>query len=86
MRDKLIPLVTMLVAGAATSLVCIIYKYDTLYSLKLLLGVLLCFYLIGLIAKKLLMKVIREDEEEEQEDGQEGEEGQEDGGEGIEEK
>lgn len=61
----MIPLVTMLTAGAATSLICIIKGYDTLYSLKLLLGVLLCFYLIGLVAKKLLTKVMKDPEEEE---------------------
>lgn len=74
MKEKMIPLVTMLTAGAVTCLVCILKKYETLYSLKLLLAVLIVFYVIGRIAKKLLDRVTAQpaaEDEDEEGDGQE---------------
>lgn len=78
MKEKMIPLVTMLTAGTVTCLVCILNKYETLYSLQLLLTVLIVFYIIGRIAKKLLDRVMAQPiaEEEEAEEGEEEEDAQ----------
>jgi len=67
MREKMVPLVIMLTAGAATSIICIWKQFDTLYSLKVLLAVLVGFYLLGLLAKKLYGKVMKPDLPEEEE-------------------
>ena len=76
MREKMIPLVTMLLTGAVTGILCIWKQYDTLYSLKALLGVLIGFYILGLIARHLYRKVTAEKpvpptEEEENGEGSE---------------
>lgn len=52
------PVITMLTAGAVTCIVSIANDMDKLFSLFLLLGVLIVFYIIGLIAKGIIMKVI----------------------------
>ena len=83
MRERMIPLVTMLLAGAVTGILCIWKQYDTLYSLKALLGVLIGFYILGLIARKLYRKVTAEKPApEEEETGEEGEAGEASLGEG----
>lgn len=79
MREKMIPLVIMLTAGAATSIICIWKQFDTLYSLKVLLAVLVGFYLLGLLAKKLYGKVLMSDQPEEEETEQNPEEQQKEG-------
>jgi len=58
LREKFIPTVTMLTAGAIVSITCIIKDVDTLYSLKVLLGTLILFYIIGLIGRKIILSVI----------------------------
>ena len=60
MQNHYIPAATMLSAGAIVSIFCIIKKVDVLYSLKLLLVMLLIFYIVGLIAKKILGRVEEE--------------------------
>lgn len=60
MQNHYIPAVTMLSAGAIVSIFCIIKKVDVLYSLKLLLVMLLIFYIVGLIAKKIIGRVEEE--------------------------
>ena len=57
MQNHYIPAVTMLSAGAIVSIFCIIKKVDVLYSLKLLLVMLVVFYIIGLIAKKIMGRI-----------------------------
>lgn len=58
MREKLIPVITMLTAGAITSIICIVQRRDALKSLIILLCVLIIFYIIGRIAKALIYKII----------------------------
>ncbi len=60
MQNRYIPAVTTLSAGAIVSIFCIIKKVDVLYSLKLLLAMLIVFYIIGLIAKKIIGRVEEE--------------------------
>lgn len=67
MQRKYIPAFVMLLAGAVTSIVEIITKMDVLKSLKILLAVLIIFYIIGCIAKAIVIKVL--------DDGQGDEEG-----------
>ena len=62
MRNRYIPAFTMLSAGAIVSIFCIVKKMDVLYSLKLLLAMLIIFYLIGLVAKRVIGKIQEEAE------------------------
>lgn len=62
MQNRYIPAITMLSAGAIVSIFCIVNKIDTLYSLKLLLGMLIAFYIVGLVVKRIFGK-IQEDAE-----------------------
>lgn len=57
MQNRYIPAITMLSAGAIVSIFCIIYKVDTLYGLKLLLGMLIVFYIVGLVVKRIFSKI-----------------------------
>ncbi|MFW5632960.1 MAG: hypothetical protein ACOCM4_04525 [Acetivibrio ethanolgignens] len=81
MKTRYIPAVTMLSAGAVVSITSIIKQWDVLYSLKLLLGVLIVFYIIGLIAKAMITRTLEKDgrppEEYVEETDAESEEGQE---------
>ncbi len=56
MKEKYIPALIMLIAGAVTSILDIINKVELLSSLKRLLFVLILFYIIGLIVKAILKK------------------------------
>lgn len=58
MRDRFIPALITLIAGALTCIIDIYYKSDLLSSLKRLLLVLIVFYVIGLIAKAIINKVL----------------------------
>lgn len=60
MQNRYIPAFTMLSAGAVVSIFCIVKKVEVLYSLKLLLAMLVLFYIIGLIAGKIIGKVQEE--------------------------
>lgn len=85
MKTRYIPAVTMLSAGAVVSISSIVKQWDVLYSLKLLLGVLIVFYILGLIAKALVVRTLEKDgrppeeytEEEETEPKEAEDEGQE---------
>lgn len=57
MRDKYIPAFIMLLAGAITSFINIVNKIDVYTSLKRLLLVLVVFYIVGLITRRLLLKI-----------------------------
>lgn len=58
MKLEFIPKFVMLLAGAVVCIITIVKDMDVTYSLALLLGVLVIFYIIGLIAKKIIQKVI----------------------------
>lgn len=60
MKYKNLPAIIMLIAGAITSIVCIINKFSLLNTLKVVLVVLLIFYVIGLIANKIMTKINKE--------------------------
>ncbi|MBQ8591470.1 MAG: hypothetical protein IJ485_01795 [Lachnospiraceae bacterium] len=53
MKTKQIPLVLMLIAGAATSIITYIRNYELKDMLTILLLVLLVFYIVGLLIKKM---------------------------------
>lgn len=58
MQRRYIPAITMLSAGAVTCITCIANDIDKLLSLEILLGVLVVFYIIGIIAKLIISKVL----------------------------
>lgn len=58
MRDRFIPAFIMLVAGAITCIFDIYHKTELLTSLKKLFLVLVIFYIIGLIAKTIVIKAL----------------------------
>ena len=58
-----IPLIIMLTAGSVISIACIVYEFTLLQTLLLVLGTLLVFYLIGLIIKKIILKINHDAEE-----------------------
>ena len=55
---EFIPKFITLLAGAIVSIITIVEDMDVTYSLELLLATLIIFYIIGLIAKKIIQKVI----------------------------
>lgn len=59
MRTRYIPSIIMLLAGTITCAFCIINSYSVELTLELLLGVLILFYIIGLIARNLINRIIR---------------------------
>ena len=74
MKEKYIPALIMLIAGAVTSILDIIHQVELLTSLKRLLFVLILFYIIGLIAKAILKKATMPREKLEDAEEQNGEE------------
>lgn len=56
MRDRFIPAVIMLVAGMVTSIINILNNVKLYTGLKRLLLVMIIFYIIGLIAKAIIMR------------------------------
>lgn len=58
MKLEFIPKVITLLAGAIVCVITIINDMDTVYSLELVLGTLIVFYIIGQIAKAIIRKVI----------------------------
>lgn len=58
-----IPLIIMLSAGSIISVACIFYKFTFMHTLILVLATLVVFYLIGLIVKKIILKINRDAEE-----------------------
>ena len=58
MKLEFIPKFITLLAGAIVCIITIVNDMDTVYSLELLLATLLIFYIIGVIAKKIIQKVI----------------------------
>ena len=58
MKLEFVPKFIMLVAGAVVSIITIVNEMDVTYSLELLLATLIIFYIIGLITKKIIQKVM----------------------------
>lgn len=58
MKLDFIPKFIMLLAGAVVAVMAIIRDLDTTWALELLLGTLIVFYIIGLIAKKIIQMAI----------------------------
>lgn len=58
MRDRYIPALIMLIAGAITCIFDLYRKAELLPSLKRLLLVLIIFYIIGVIAREIIVKTI----------------------------
>ena len=56
-EGKNIPLVVMLFAGSMVSIACIVYKFSLTQTLIFVLATLVVFYLIGLIIKKIILKI-----------------------------
>lgn len=54
MKRKLLPPFLMLLAGSTASIIMYIKDYEIKPMLLILLGVLLIFYLLGLISKRIL--------------------------------
>lgn len=58
MKVNYIPAVVTLIAGAVTCIYTIIKDWDTIRALATLLAVLVIFYIIGQLAKKVIVMVI----------------------------
>lgn len=58
MKLEFVPKFIMLLAGAVVSIITIVNEMDVTYSLELLLATLIIFYIIGLITKKIIQKVM----------------------------
>lgn len=65
MKLRYIPSFITLLAGAMTSLVCIIKGYDVLYSLELLLIALVIFIIIGYIVQAIVKTQMEENKKQE---------------------
>ena len=58
MKLDFIPKFIMLLAGAVVAVMAIVRDLETTWALELLLGTLVVFYIIGLIAKKIIQMTI----------------------------
>lgn len=70
MERKMIPLTLMLVAGAICSIVCFAQGYDAFTMLLALFIVLLIFYFLGCIIKRMMEKFEAENEARAKEEGE----------------
>ena len=70
MERKLIPLTLMLIAGAMCSIVCFAQGYDAYTMLWALFIVLLVFYVLGSVIKRVMEKFEIENEEKSKEEGE----------------
>lgn len=62
---KLLPTLIMLVAGAFTSIVTYVLHYDGRKAVWILVGVLVLFYILGVVVQKVVYKFESEIEAEE---------------------
>lgn len=58
MRTRYIPSIVMLLAGTITCAFCLVKSYSVVTTLEILLAVLVIFYVIGLIARNLINRII----------------------------
>ena len=70
MERKMIPLTLMLIAGAICSIVCFAQGYDAFTMLLALFIVLLVFYVLGSVIKRVMEKFEIENEEKSKEEGE----------------
>lgn len=70
MERKMIPLALMLLAGAICSIVCVVQGYDAFTMLLVLFIVLLVFYIMGCIIKRVMEAFEKENEERSKEEGE----------------
>ncbi len=70
MERKMIPLALMLVAGAICSIICFIQGYDAVTMLFALLIVLLVFYFLGYVIKRVMDSFEAENEKRSKEEGE----------------
>ncbi len=57
MKNKNIPAIITLCAGAIASITCIVNRYNLVSTLGIVLCVLIVFYMIGLIVGKIIVKI-----------------------------
>lgn len=62
---KMLPVVLMLVAGAATGIITYVLNYESKTALLILLGVLLFFYIAGSLFRNLILRFEKEQDEKE---------------------
>lgn len=67
-RIKLIPAILMLMAGAITSIICYILKYEVVTMLWVLLVAMILFYMFGDVIRFFLVKYVYPPNEAEEED------------------
>ena len=65
MSSNLIPAIITLIAGAIMSIINLVQKVDTQTGLSKLLTVLIVSYIIGLIAKNIVVKIVSKTPEDE---------------------
>ncbi len=69
---RLLPIIVMLMAGLITCIISFLKHYDNIDALTILFVVLVMFYIIGHIARAIIIKVcFPKEEESESEDGEE---------------
>lgn len=59
MKSEFIPKVITLLAGTVVCIVSIVKHMDVTYSLEILLVTLVMFYILGIIAQKIILRVER---------------------------
>lgn len=68
---RLLPAFVTLLAGAITSITLYIFGFDTFTMMLILLAVLIVFYVLGVIAMKIIMDCSVKEKKEEMEETQE---------------
>ncbi len=66
MKVRYIPAGITLMAGAITSLICLMRNLDVMYSLEVLLVVLIVFLYIGIKTQKIIVNVMHEQKMQEE--------------------
>lgn len=64
MKTRQVPVIIMLIAGLMTSIAAIINHMETTQFLKILIVVLIIFYIVGCVIKVVLDKNFKEEVEE----------------------
>lgn len=72
MKERYIPAFIMLTAGAITSILNIVNKVQILTGLKRLLIVLIIFYILGLIVKSIMIKILENNSKKDDQNNSEG--------------
>lgn len=70
MERKMIPLALMLAAGAVCSIVCFVQGYDAFTMLLVLFIVLLVFYVLGCVIKRVMDAFEKENEARKKAEGE----------------